>query len=138
MEEENVVTNSESVEQNIVTEQPPVETQNVTPSTPQPKKSNTAIIVIAIIGGFIILGIIIAVVLLLLFSSEKKLVCTSKEGNITLNYDDKTIKSYVTTGRITYDFDKAREYADQVGIDAYMREFNTWFETNTSGTCVYK
>lgn len=115
-------------EENVVIEQP----------VEQPKKKNTALIIIlAVVGGLIVLTVAILAIVLLLFSSEKKLVCTSKEGNITLNYDDKTIKSYAAAG-VTYEFGEQKEYAEQIGIEAYMKEFKNWFETHTSGTCVYK
>ena len=130
-------------EENVVIEQQPVETQNVAPSIQQPvespKKKNTALIIIlAVVGGIIILTVAILAIVLLLFSSEKKLVCTAKEGSITINYDDKTIKSYAATGALTYDFDEQRGIAERIGTDEYMKEFEKWFKSNTSGSCVYK
>ena len=67
-------------------------------------------------------------------SNSDKLVCKSKEGNITIMYNDKTLTGYTANG-ISYDYDGQKEYADQVGVDAYLTEFATWFSNNTTGTC---
>jgi hypothetical protein len=99
------------------------------------KSKNTIIIALAIIGGFIVVIIILLVAIISIVSSNSnKLVCKSNEGNITIMYDDSTINGYVATG-ITYDFDQQKEVANQLGIDSYISQFTTWFETNTTGTC---
>ena len=49
-------------------------------------------------------------------------------------YNDKEIVGY-SASNITYDLDQQQDYAKEVGIDSYMDEFSTWFESNTSGTC---
>ena len=91
--------------------------------------------VLMIIGGIVVvIFIIVAVVLLIVSATSKKMVCKSDEGNITLMYNDKTITGYAAKG-LTYDLDSQKEYAEQVGIDAYLEEFATWFSNNTSGTC---
>ncbi len=88
-----------------------------------------------IIGG-VIIGIIVLFILIFTFVSmtSKKLVCKSKEGNITIMYDEKKLKGYTTKG-LTYDFEGQKEYANQIGTDAYIEAFKLWFETNTTGTC---
>ena len=68
------------------------------------------------------------------FCYIKKMVCKSDEGNITIMYNDKTLTGYTANG-ISYDYDGQKEYADQVGVDAYLTEFATWFSNNTTGTC---
>lgn len=108
-------------------------------TTPNKKKSNPTVII------FIILGVFVGLIVLLLIGifgiigiisdSSNKFVCTSKKGNITLMYNDEEILGYTASG-ITYDLDQQKEYSKQVGVEAYLEEFNDWFEKNTSGTCV--
>jgi len=49
-------------------------------------------------------------------------------------YNDETITGY-TSSNITYDLDGQKAIAEKIGIDAYIEQFSTWFEENTSGTC---
>lgn len=88
-----------------------------------------------IIGG-IFIGIIAFVVVIFVITSatSKKLVCKSKEGNITLMYNDKTIKGYTANG-ITYDLDGQKKIAEQIGMTDYLEQFSQWFSSNTSGSC---
>ena len=88
-----------------------------------------------IIGGFVV-GIIILWVIIfsIISATSKKMVCKSDEGNITIMYNDKTLTGYTANG-ISYDYDGQKEYADKVGVDAYLTEFATWFSNNTTGTC---
>lgn len=88
-----------------------------------------------IIGCFFV-GIIILVIIVfsVISATSKKMVCKSDEGNITIMYNDKTLTGYTTNG-ISYDYDGQKEYANQVGVDAYLTEFATWFSNNTTGTC---
>lgn len=81
--------------------------------------------------GIVILGIVIFSVISI---TSKKMVCKSSEGNITIMYNDKTLTGYTANG-ISYDYDGQKEYAVQVGIDAYLTEFANWFSNNTTGTC---
>lgn len=91
--------------------------------------------VLMIIGG-IVVGSILLFILMYLFVSftSNKLVCKSKEGNITILYNDKTITGYKAIN-MSYDKDTQTKYAEQIGTDTYIKEFKTWFETNTTGTC---
>ena len=84
-----------------------------------------------VIGGLVVLGI---VVLIIVSATSKKMVCKSDEGDITIMYTNKGITGFVANG-ITYDLDGQQDYAEQVGIDAYLDEFATWFGNNTTGTC---
>ncbi len=95
--------------------------------------------VLTIIGGIVVGVIIIGVVIYLIVSlTSKKMVCTSNEGKITIMYNDKTITGY-TAKNISYNMDEQKAYAEQVGIEAYLDEFNTWFANNTtSGSCTKK
>ena len=91
--------------------------------------------VLMVIGGitvFIVLAIVI--IFTVVSATSKKLVCKSKEGNITLMYNKKTITGY-TAKNISYDMEGQKEIASQIGIDEYIEQFSTWFRTNTTGTC---
>jgi len=91
--------------------------------------------ILMIVGG-ITLGIIALVVVIFMVMSinSKKLVCKSNKGNITLMYNDKTIKGYVANG-ITYNLDEQKLIAEQIGVENYIEEFSSWFSNNTDGTC---
>lgn len=90
--------------------------------------------------GLIILGIIVAFIILIVVifsivsSNSNKLICKSNEGNITIMYNDTTITGYTAVG-ISYDMEQQKTIANQIGINSYIQQFNSWFETNTSGTC---
>ena len=88
-----------------------------------------------IIGG-IFLGMIAlgAIIIIITAATSKKMNCESSKGNITIMYSNDTITGYSATN-ITYDLDQAKKYAEQIGVDAYLDEFSTWFSTNTTGTC---
>ena len=62
---------------------------------------------------------------------KEKLVCKSKEGNITIMYNDNTITGYTAVG-ITYDLDGQKEIAKQIGVEEYIK---AWFSENMTGTC---
>lgn len=91
----------------------------------------TFMIIGGIVVGVAVLGIIIFVTV---FATSKKMVCKSNEGNITIMYNDKTLKGYTAKG-IVYDFDTQKEYAKTIGVDSYLNEFSTWFSNNTTGSC---
>ena len=102
------------------------------------KKSNTFkktfIIIICVILAVIILGIILFT---FISSNSNKLICESKEGNITLMYNDSALVGYAATG-ISYDLDQQQAIAEKIGIDNYIEQFKIWFENNTTGTCRVK
>ena len=104
----------------------------------QPKRKNPVIKIFAIIGGFVVGIIVLAVVIISIVSANSnKLVCKSNEGNITIMYNDNEITGYTASG-MSYDLDQQKSYAKQVGVQAYLDEFSTWFETNTTGSCSVK
>ena len=87
------------------------------------------------IGGLVVVGIVIGIGIFIFISlTSKKLVCESKEGDITLMYNDKTITGY-KANNMSFNLDEQQKYAEQIGIDAYLNEFSTWFSNNTSGSC---
>ncbi len=92
--------------------------------------------ILMVIGGIVLFLIVLVVIIILVVSlTSKKMVCKSSEGNITLNYNNKTIVGYVATGSISYNLSGQKAYAEKVGIDTYLDEFAAWFKENTSGTC---
>lgn len=94
--------------------------------------------VLMIIGGLAVGTIVLFIAIFSIASAtSNKLVCKSAEGNITIMYNDKKITGYTANG-ISYDMDSQEKYAEQVGIDAYIEEFTTWFSNNTSGSCTTK
>lgn len=99
-------------------------------------KKNKLIKILAILGGVVVRFIILFIVIFSITSaSSEKLVCKSDEGKITIMYNNKTITDYTANG-VSYDLDAQKEYAEQIGIDAYIKEFSNWFKNNTSGTCL--
>ncbi len=91
--------------------------------------------VLTVIGGlFLGLVIVVAIILIVTSLTSKKLVCKSNEGNITIMYNDKTITGYTAKG-ITYDMDGQKQIAEQIGIESYITQFESWFKTNTTGSC---
>ena len=93
--------------------------------------SKVLIIIVCVISGIIAL---VALGMFLLSSGPKKLICTSPEGNITIKYTDEKIVGYTSKG-ISYDLEGQKKYAEEIGIDNYLEEFNTWFTSNTTGSC---
>ena len=84
-----------------------------------------------IIGGIGVLGVMILVIVSV---TSEKMVCKSKEGNITIMYNNNGITAYAAKG-IAYNLDEQQVYAKKIGINSYLDEFSTWFKNNTSGTC---
>lgn len=86
--------------------------------------------------------VILAVVVMVIFvlikdNGPKQLVCESNNGNITLFYNNNTIEGYTSNG-YTYDLLSEQSRAEQVGIDKYIEEYASIFNTNTSGTCTFE
>ncbi len=74
--------------------------------------------VLTIIGGIVVaLVVLIGAAFLYVSLTFEKLVCESDHGKITIMCNDKTIKGY-TASSYSYDLDRQREYAEQIGIDA--------------------
>lgn len=89
-----------------------------------------------IIGGIVV---VVAVIIFIVFQfasdASNKLICTSNEGSITIMYSDKTIVGY-TASNMDFDMDGQTKIAEEMGIKAYIDEFNAWFSNNTTGSCV--
>ena len=92
-----------------------------------------------IIGG-VVLGLVIigGAIFLYLTTTSKKLVCKSKEGNVTILYNNKKITGYTTTGSMTFDIDNQNAYVDKNGIEAYLKQYTNSYANNTTGFCVKK
>lgn len=94
--------------------------------------------VLMIIGGIVVALVLVGVIVFVVISmTSKKLECKSDVGNITLMYSDKTVTGYAASG-IEYDLTGQQKIADKIGIEAYLDEFEDWFEENTDGTCARK
>ena len=101
-----------------------------------PKKKNIIVVIIVVIIIFIVAIIaLVGVLFINVSNSSNKLICQSKEGNITLMYNSQELIGYTTSG-MKYDLDNQKKYASEIGINAYIEEFKNWFEKNTSGNCV--
>jgi len=116
--------------------QQPINQMNMQqPTQPVKPKKNKGIKILAIIGGVIVGIILLAIIIISIVSANSdKLVCKSSEGNITIMYNKNGITGYTANG-MSYDLDQQKDYAKKIGIDAYIKEFNSWFTSNTSGTC---
>lgn len=130
----------------------PVQTENLQPEVqPQPepvatpakpkKKFPVWAIILIVLAPIILIVLFVALVFGIIFGvagSSNKLVCNSPQGNITIMYDQNNLKGYLVSGGMSYDFDKQKEYASQVGVEAYLKEFETWYSTHTTGKCERK
>lgn len=92
--------------------------------------------ILMIIGGVVVV-LVVSVVAIIFFvsSTSEKLVCKSAEGDITLMYDDDSINGYTAKGGMSYELDQQQELAKQIGIEAYLDQFEYWFTSNTTGSC---
>lgn len=111
-----------------------IQTQPTSNNTNYKKKSSAPkviAIVGGIFGGLLVLGLVI---FFFVSANSDKLICKSKEGNITIMYNKDGLTGYTTVG-MSYDYDEQKEYAKKIGVDAYTKEFSQWFATHTSGTC---
>jgi len=95
--------------------------------------------VLTVVGGLVVGAVVIGVaVVVITYFTSKKLVCEANEGNITIMYNDTTIKGYKAKG-MSYNLDEQKKYAEQIGVEAYLTEFETWFNNNTTnGSCTRK
>lgn len=90
----------------------------------------------------IICGVIVAVALIgiviwgVIISRTRRLECTSSEGDITVMYDDHGVTGYSASTTFDFDLGHQQSYAEHVGIEAYLTEFEEWFLNNTGdGVC---
>ena len=92
----------------------------------------------ATIGAIVALVLFIVTLIVISIMNRHEMACTSSRGNITISYDQKKVIGYVSTN-VEYDYDKQREYAEHIGIDQYLDEYEDWFKSNTDdGVCVRK
>lgn len=91
--------------------------------------------ILIIIGAIALVGIITAVAIVTIISiSSKKMKCESSKGNITIAYNDDEVVGYAANG-FNFDLDSQKSYSKLIGIEAYLDEFESWFEDNTGGVC---
>lgn len=111
---------------------------NTNMQVPSKKNSGSKVLIIVLIAiGLIVAGVVAFFVLVFknLTADANKLVCKSNEGNITIMYKNDEIIGY-TVVNMEYDLDEQKEYAKEIGIDAYILEFKEWFSSHTTGSCV--
>mgnify|MGYP004566698081 FL=1 len=123
--------NNQSYQNNIMNSQ----TYQTNENNNRTSRKRTVTKILAIIGG-IVVGIIILFVAIftIISASSDKMVCKSNEGNITIMYNKNDLTGYKKSG-ISYEFDKQKEYAKKIGVEAYLKEFSLWFSQNTTGSC---
>lgn len=92
------------------------------------------LIIGGVVLGFVTLGF--AIFGIAYFTSQK-LQCESSVGKITIMYNDKEITGYTASG-MSFNLDEQKGYSKQIGVKAYLDEFETWFKSNTNGTCTKK
>lgn len=101
----------------------------------EPKRKNPLFLILIVVA---VTTIILVVIFMFLFSvvssSSNKLECKSDIGNITILYNEEEIVGYNAVN-ISYDLDKQKEHAKNIGINAYLDEFYEWFTSNTNGNC---
>lgn len=91
--------------------------------------------ILMIIGGIVVFFILVCIIFFIIVSStSKKMKCKSSEGDITIMYNKETITGY-TAKNINYDLHGQKRIAERIGVDEYLKQFSTWFSTNTTGTC---
>ena len=90
----------------------------------EPRKKNNIIILVVVVVIIFIVAIIslVGVLFINVSNSSNKLICQSKEGNITLMYNSQELIGYTTSG-MKYDLDEQKKYASEIGINAYIEEF---------------
>ena len=86
--------------------------------------------------GIVILSVIAMVVMVLVNggNKNKQLVCQSNNGNITIFYNKNTVDGYTSDG-YQYDLLNEQSRAEQIGVDAYIKEYSGFFSADTMGTC---
>ena len=96
----------------------------------EPKRKNPLFLILIVVA---VTTIILVVIFMFLFSvvssSSNKLECKSDIGNITILYNEEEIVGYNAVN-ISYDLDKQKEHAKNIGINAYLDEFYEWFTSN--------
>ena len=102
------------------------------------KKFSAWKVVFLVVACFIGVLIAITLVFFALYSfvsnTSSKMICKSDKGNITIRYNEHELVGY-TAVNMEFDFDEQNEYAKDIGVEEYLKEFNTWFKENTNGTC---
>lgn len=102
--------------------------------SPRPSRNNTK--TLAIIIGVTVVGILVVglAAYFIMNRNISKMTCKSELGDITIKYNDKTLTGYYAS-KIKYDFDGQKSIADEIGVEAYLQEFNNWFADKAGGTC---
>lgn len=94
--------------------------------------------VLTIVGGLVV-GLVVLGLAIFFFVSgtSKKLACKSSSGTITIMYNDEKLTGYTANG-YTFDQDGQNDIVKQIGIDAYIQEFEAWMASEPDGSCTRK
>ncbi len=65
----------------------------------------------------------------------QKLSCQSSSGDIIIEFNGQTITGYTASETLEFDFQGQKEYAERVGLEPYLAEFQEWFTEHTDGAC---
>lgn len=95
-------------------------------------KSQLPTIIVSLIFAFALLGVL---VVLARGFETKRLSCQSSSGDIIIEYSDQNITGYTASTTLEFDLKGQQEYAERVGLESYLVEFQEWFEEHTDGTC---
>ena len=120
----------------------PMYQQPVYPGQPmyaQPqKKGGCGKIILIVVIIFVLFIAIIFGIAFYIAANSNQLVCTSEQGEIIILYDDEGLTGYSTSGSLTYDYEGQKEKAKEMGVNEYINQFKSYFESNYSGTCTQK
>lgn len=99
--------------------------------------SKTRQLISVILYAMLALAMIFVLIFIASTNSTKKMVCEAPNVNITISYDDKGITGYSSYG-MGYDLEGQREYAQKVGLEPYLLEFEEWFKASTKDGICYR
>lgn len=88
-------------------------------------------ILLSVIAAVILLVIAVFVIVSL---TSKKMVCEKDDKKITIMYSETKINGY-TAKNLSYNLDEQSKYAESIGIEKYIDEFEEMFEKSIGGTC---
>ena len=138
-------------DQQLTSSEQPINNENnpapVTPSLPpqsfQPpqekKKMNKKLkIALCIIIPLVIIIIVVAILFTVVFNNNDKLSCEANyrgsNVSITLYFNDKQLVGYNAIN-MEYNYEEQQKYAQEIGIQNYLQEFNQNFEDDYEGSC---
>ena len=98
----------------------------------------------------IVLGVLVVAVIMILLitrgpekqnnstpsniANDNKLICTSETAKITIYYNATTL-THQESEKMSYNFEDQKSYAELVGVNQYISEFQNMFKNNFNGEC---